>query len=136
MQWKKDMILGLNELDKKTEDTISRINESLRMIQANRGTGNIKVFADEIRMHLVDLFTYQETMMTLSDYNRYFQHKVAHKQFLDKFSDEVDGYMSDPFSYSINYLDIMLSNWFIRHFLLDDKEFARFYKNKHKLNDR
>lgn len=127
VRWKQDMNVGIEELDKRLPIMIDRVNDCLRMIMANKNSGSIRPHVRELRMHLVEFFTYQETMMTMSNYDRYYQHKSAHKTFLDKLEDELDCYMADSYSYSNSYIDNFISNWFIKHIFLDDRMFADYY---------
>ncbi len=128
MFWKENMETGVRELDEKLKSLVEGINLNIRKMNTSRNPSLMIKQIEDLKACCVDYFTYQETMMAISNYPLYHQHKHSHEILLDKIDDVANEYMAGSFGYSTSQLENVINEWFIKHVYLDDKMFAQFYK--------
>jgi len=130
MFWKDDMATGVEELDFKLKELVTEINAIMRNITASRNPSMMVKRIQEIKDCCIEYFSYQETMMIISNYPLYYQHKHSHEQLIDKIDVVTNEYMASAYSFSTSQLENVINEWFVRHVFLDDKMFADFYKKR------
>ena len=69
----------------------------------------------------IDYFSYQETMMTMTNYPLYYQHRHGHELLLDKIDLVANEYMEGAFGFNTSQLENVINEWFVRHVFMDDK---------------
>ncbi len=132
MFWKDEMATEIKDLDEKLKQFVENINATLRKINSSRNPALMMKQIGELKNCCVDYFSYQETMMTISNYPLYYQHKHSHEILYDKINNVANEYMAGSFGYNTSQLENVINEWFVKHVFLDDKMFADFYKDKKK----
>ena len=84
MFWKENMETGVRELDEKLKSLVEGINLNIRKMNTSRNPSLMIKQIEDLKACCVDYFTYQETMMAISNYPLYHQHKHSHEILLDK----------------------------------------------------
>jgi len=129
--WKEDMATGVLELDEKLKQFVENVNSTIRKMNASRNPSLMVKQIEDLKNCCVDYFSYQETMMTISNYPMYYQHKHSHEILFDKIDVIANEYMAGSYGFNTSQLENTINEWFVKHVFLDDKMFADFYK-KHK----
>jgi hemerythrin-like metal-binding protein len=133
MFWKDNMATGVAELDEKLETLVENVNAMVRKMNASRNPSLMVKNIRELKDVFIEYFSYQETMMTISNYPQYYQHKHSHEILFDKLDMVANEYMAGSYGYNTTQLENTINEWFIKHIFMDDKTFADFYKKQKKL---
>lgn len=132
MFWKEDMATGLLELDEKLKQFVESVNANIRKMNSSRNPSLMIKQIGDLKNGCIDYFSYQETMMTMSNYPLYYQHKHDHEILLDKIDVVTNEYMAGSYGFNTSQLENTINEWFVKHVFLDDKMFADFYKKRKK----
>lgn len=128
MYWKEEMSTGVQEIDATIKKLVDDVNSIIRKMTASRNPSLMSKQIDELKNCCIDYFSYQETMMTMSNYPQYYQHRHSHENLIDKIDAVSNEYMAGSYGYSTSQVENVLNQWFIQHVFMDDKTFAVFYK--------
>lgn len=128
MYWKEEMSTGVEEIDAVIKKLVDNVNDVIRKMNSSRNPMLMQKQIDELRNCCIDYFSYQETMMTMSGYPNYYQHRHHHELLIDKLDSAANEYMAGSYGYSTSQLENVLNQWFIQHVFMEDKTFAAYYQ--------
>jgi hemerythrin-like metal-binding protein len=133
MFWREEMATGVREIDDRIKQFVDDVNAGIRKMNTTRNPALMVKQIDEIKNACIDYFSYQETMMTISNYPQYYQHRHDHEILIDRIGVVTNEYMAGSYGYSTSQLENTINEWFIRHVFMSDKQFAEFYKKRKNL---
>lgn len=134
IQWKDSYRIGVNLIDeqhKKLFDLAEEAEDMLKLPNHLDKFDEIVEIVNELREYVKYHFEEEEKILFNIQYHKFFKHKVAHNDFISYIYeldlDEIDKHQNEE----ILKLLRTLNDWLVEHVLVEDREWAAIYKQKH-----
>lgn len=125
VEWQPDCSINLPEIDEQHMALFETINRLWTAVIDAAGTDEIRQVIDELERYTLTHFTAEETLMRMSNYPRFEEHKKEHASFVGRLSQEKLRLASgQPITLDMLHF---LNEWLVRHICQSDKEYARYY---------
>lgn len=128
IQWSDSMNTGIEAIDNDHKKLLSLINQLQAAIEHTIDSELIHKVLDELVSYTHYHFEREELLMRLNHYPEYVTHKKQHETMIEKISECVEKYQSDP-SNTINDTHSFLKNWLIQHIMGSDREYIPYIKS-------
>lgn len=133
IEWKDSYRLGIDIIDeqhKKLFDIAEDAETIMVMPEHVDRFDEIITILNELRDYVKYHFEQEEKLLLEIQYNKFFDHKVAHNDFIEHINafniDEIDEHQTEK---CLELVRILI-DWLIEHVLEKDKQWAKVYKEK------
>lgn len=127
-EWKPEYAIGNSEIDNQHKQLFNIINDVHTSIQNNEIKESLTFFFSELLHYTEYHFSSEESLMEISNYPEFEEHKVKHKKFIDNINKEVED-SKNSISKGIKLL-VFLNKWLVEHIRTKDKEFGSFLEKQ------
>lgn len=132
IQWDDDLLTGVDEVDNQHKEIFIRVNRLIDACDKGKGREEIKSTFNFLKNYIVIHFKSEEILMYRSFYPYLYSHIDKHKKFVAAISQlrqDIEKYgVSDQF---INNARNSAVEWLINHICEEDKDLARFVRDKY-----
>jgi hemerythrin len=126
MQWTKQLETGISSIDEQHKELFRQIDILLDASNKDRIAETLDFLGDYVKKHFGD----EQVMHAKSKYPKAAEHKKYHDAFVITFKSLKDTYNREgPTLANRMAVDKTLIGWLREHILVQDKDFAAFYKN-------
>lgn len=127
LEWKKDFLTGIEEIDNANEKLFDLVNTFISSASGKASTA-MRELLTFLADHARTCFKIEETLMRLHDYKFLDSHLQEHKRFIENFTAldaEAAAGKSDPRYLSFR-ARLLLFDWFTGHIAKTDRHMGRF----------
>lgn len=128
LKWDASMDTGIELIDNDHKKLLALINQLQNATQYNVDEHIIDQIMDDLINYTKYHFEREEFLMHNNEYPDYSNHKQLHKNMIDKMSDCIIKYKSNP-EHTIDDALNFLKSWLINHIKGEDKKYIPFMKN-------
>lgn len=129
MQWTKQLETGIPNIDEQHKELFRQIDVLLDMQRKDRIADTLDFFDGYVRKHFSD----EQIMQATSHYPRAAEHKKYHEGFVTTFRELKGKYNKEgPTLTNKMAVNKTLIGWLKDHILVQDKDFAEFYRGTRK----
>lgn len=133
IQWKESYRLGIDIIDeqhKRLFDIAEEAETIMEMPEHVDRFDDIVSILDELRDYIKYHFAEEEKILLKLNYNKFFEHKVAHSDFIERICEmDIEQIDENQSEHGLAILR-MLMDWLVEHVLVKDKEWSEVYKEK------
>jgi len=131
IEWKESFSVGINELDEQHKKLMGIVNELyLTMNSSQRDPSFIKNLISSLSCYAKEHFVLEEKLMNESGFPGLEKHSLEHRYFIKMIQELVEDYKKSVVS--LRNVHGFLNNWFLKHIIEKDKEFAYHYAKVNK----
>lgn len=129
IEWKKDLEIGIDEIDNQHKELFKRINDLFTACSEQRGKQEVGHTLDFLCSYVHEHFSYEEKYQKKYNYPEYPSHAKIHSDFLKKVDDLKKEYDSEgpTIGFTIKFNKTVV-DWLINHIGRVDKKFGEYVK--------
>lgn len=126
LEWKESYSVGIELLDEQQKKLISIINDLHVTVSASRrDPAYIKQLIVNLSTYVKETLVVEEKMMRESSFPGLEKHSLEHRYFIKMIQELVEDYKKSVVS--LRNVLAFLNNWFMKHVVEKDKDFAYYY---------
>lgn len=127
--WSDEYSVGIESIDEQHKRLIDLINQLQTAVHYYTGDEYIDKALDDLVDYTKTHFSYEEGLMEQNGYADFDAHKLEHQAMIDKVSEAIESYHSDP-DRAIEGIIQFLKEWLIAHINGTDKNYSTFLIEK------
>ncbi|MFO7154513.1 MAG: bacteriohemerythrin [Caldicoprobacter oshimai] len=130
IKWRKDLEIGIDEIDNQHKSLVEAMNKLLEASAAGRAKQEIGNTLDFLSDYVITHFNYEQEYQKKHNYPKYEEHLKLHQFFLQ----EVEG-MKRKFDQEGATLPFIVQfnkkivDWFVNHISKADKDYAKYIQS-------
>ncbi len=126
LEWKESYSVGIDLLDEQQKKLIAIINDLHVTVNASRrDPAYIKQLIVDLSTYVKETLVVEEKMMRESGFPGLEKHALEHRYFIKMIQELVEDYKKSVVS--LRNVLAFLNNWFMKHIVEKDKDFAYYY---------
>ena len=125
IKWNDSYNLNISIIDEQHKKLVDMINEFYAEIQNKSNSELIGDLIKKMKEYIQFHFKTEEEMLAKTDYNDLLEHKIKHREFVDKVANLEERYLSGKLVLSFEITNF-LKDWLITHIQKTDKEYVKY----------
>ncbi len=121
--WCDDFSVNVPAMDTQHQKLVKLVNQLYSAMKKQKSTQQVGEIIDELAKYTVEHFSSEEEYMAKVNFDGLEQHKVVHRQFVQKVKEFEQEYMNGKVTLSIEIMNF-LKDWLLNHIAKMDKQYG------------